>query len=104
MKKKIFVAMSLGIVLICVAIIGTEAYQNSLYSELALENVEALTNLEPDTDIYCTKANSSCSCMRSGKFCNAKITSVIKYKWVAPMVCLHDAVTKCDSNCECNDR
>ncbi len=95
-----------------VAIIGIAIAElkeeKTMYSDIALANVEAIMGLQDDENEQeeCSRWIATANCYRKNEkggweWCNLRITAVEKYYRKSIVeICHHDIVTQCYSNCE----
>lgn len=95
-----------------VAIIGIAIVafkeEKTIYSDIALANVEAIMGLQDDEEEQeeCSRWIATANCYQKNEkggwdWCNLRITAIEKYHRTSVVViCHHDIVTQCYSNCE----
>lgn len=105
MRNLIVLASIVAITGVAVVVLTEE---KTMYTDIALANIEALTgdeNTSSDSEKEqeeCSRIKSSATCYHSvkGTICNVRITAVEKYTRTSLVeVCDHYIITYCNGNC-----
>lgn len=107
MKKLFVLSTALSIIGITIGILPEK---RTRYSDIALANIEAIMGMEDSSEKEnekCSRYTETANCYRRDEqtgrweWCNLRITAVEEYyRTSVVVICHHDVITQCISNCE----